>query len=197
MSGGHGFLTVLALETATPFLSVGLLRLEDGREVSSVERIERVERAHAERALEQIEDAFIEAKLPPFADLIVVGTGPGSYTGVRIAASLGLGLARAWNAVAVGVPTLEAVAATRDGTVAATWDARKGCVYCALYTVEGGFIHQAPVPVGKRSLEDFEKLVPDGAIWVRDEAPSGLALARLGLERFSRGQVGELELSYL
>ncbi len=197
MSGGQSLLTVLALETATPYLSIGLLRLEDGREVSAVERIERVDRSHAERALEYIQDVFRDAKIEPFADLIVVGTGPGSYTGVRVAASLGLGLARAWNAGALGVPTLEAVAASRDGTVAVTWDARKGSVYCALYTVEGGFIHQTPVPIGKRSLEDFEKLVPDGATWVRDEAPGGLALARLGLERFRPGQVGELELSYL
>ncbi len=194
---GQGSVRVLALETATPYLSVGLLEVDGNLETLKLERAERVERAHAELALGCVQDIFLEANLEPRADVIIVGTGPGSYTGVRVAASLGLGLARAWDAPLIGVPTLDVIAAAHDGLVAATWDARKGNVYSAVYRVVNGVILETPVPIEKRSLEDFEKIVPDGAIWVRDEAPSGLVLARLGLERFKRGEVGELELSYL
>jgi tRNA threonylcarbamoyladenosine biosynthesis protein TsaB len=193
----HGSVRVLALETATPYLCVGLLERDGDLETVKLEHAERVERAHAELALEHVQNLFLEANLKPHADVIAVGTGPGSYTGVRVAASLALGLARAWSVVVIGVPTLEVIAAAHDGLVAVTWDARKGKVYSAVYNVERGGVLETPVPIEKRSLEDFEKIVPDGALWVRDEAPGGLALARLGLERFRRGEDGELELSYL
>ncbi len=188
---------VLALETATPYLSVGLLTVDGDLETIKLERAERVERAHAELALGHIQNIFLEANLEPCADVIAVGTGPGSYTGVRVAASLALGLARAWSAVVIGVPTLDVIAAAHKGFVAVTWDARKGNVYSAVYHVSNGVILETPVGIEKRTLEHFEKIAPDGAFWVRDEAPSGLALARLGLERFKRGEIGELELSYL
>jgi tRNA threonylcarbamoyladenosine biosynthesis protein TsaB len=194
---GHGTVRVLALETATPYLSVGLLEVNGDLEMIKLERAERVERAHAELALGCVQDIFLEANLEPRADVIAVGTGPGSYTGVRVAASLALGLARAWNAVVIGVPTLNVIAAAHDGLVAVTWDARKGNVYSAVYCVAHGSILETPVGIEKRTLENFEKLIPDGALLVRDEAPSGIALARLGLERFRRGEIGELELSYL
>ena len=196
---------VLALETATPFLVAGLLEVRDGHELVAIERSERVERAHAERALGFVQGVFQAAKLEPQADLIVVGLGPGSYTGVRVGASLALGLARAWNARVIGVPTLEAIAATHDGLVAVTLDARKDNVYGAVYRVtgdvsggvSGGSMLEVIVPTGKYALESFTKLVPDGATWLQDVSPSGLALARLGLERFERGEESKLELSYL
>jgi tRNA threonylcarbamoyladenosine biosynthesis protein TsaB len=193
----HGSVRVLALETATPYLSIGLLEVAGDLETIKLEHTEQVDRAHAELALGCIQNIFLEAGLEPCADVIAVGTGPGSYTGVRVAASLALGLARAWNAVVIGVPTLDVIAAAHDGLVAVTCDARKGNVYSAVYRTAHGLILETPVPIEKRTLENFEKLVPDGAIWVRDKAPSGLVLARLGLERYRRGEVGELELSYL
>ncbi len=192
---------VLALETATPFLVAGLLELHDGLETLALERSERVERGHAERALGFVQEVFQAATLEPRAELIVVGSGPGSYTGVRVGASLALGLARAWNARVIGVPTLEAIAAAHDGLVAVTLDARRDNVYGAVYRVSGGVpgasILEVIVPIRKHALEDFTKLVPDGASWLRDASPSGLALARLGLQAFERGKESKLELSYL
>ena len=192
---------VLALETATPFLVAGLLERRNGHEALALERSERVERAHAERAVAFVQEAFQAVKLEPQADLIVVGTGPGSYTGVRVGASLALGLARAWNARVIGVPTLEAIAATHNELVAVTLDARKDNVYGAVYRVmggvSGGSILEVIVPTAKYALEAFAKLVPDGAAWLRDVPPSGLALARLGLQRFEHGDESSLELSYL
>lgn len=192
---------VLALDTATPFLVAGLLELCDGHEALALERSERVERAHAERAMGFVQDVFQAAKLEPRAELIVVGTGPGSYTGVRVGASLALGLARAWNARVIGVPTLEAIAAAHNGLVAVTLDARKDNVYGAVYHVSGGvpggLVLKVIVPAEKYALEVFTNFVPDGAVWLRDASPSGLALARLGLQRFEHDKESNLELSYL
>ena len=94
-------MNILALETSTPFLVLGWT---DGQEVR--EAIHHVERAHAEKI-----SHYLTEFNTPRAEMIVVGAGPGSYTGVRVAASYALGLARAWQAQVVRVSTLEAIAA--------------------------------------------------------------------------------------
>jgi tRNA threonylcarbamoyladenosine biosynthesis protein TsaB len=187
---------ILALETSTPYFCVGLLEVENDLEVFSLSQTEFVDRAHAELGISKIQVLFETANLEPRADLIVVGTGPGSYTGVRVAASLGLGLARVWKASVVGVSTLEAIAATRDGVVAVSLDARRGNVYSAIYQVLNGRILEVLNGVEKRILEDFQALIPNDAVKLEDVPPSALALARLGLERFKRGET-ELTLEYL
>lgn len=187
---------ILALETSTPYFCAGLLEVENDLEVLKLEHIDFVDRAHAELGIEKIQNLFLSANLEPRADLIVVGAGPGSYTGVRVAASLGLGLARVWKAKLVGVSTLEAIAATRDGVVAVSLDARRGNVYSAMYQVLNGSILEILHNVEKRSLEDFQALIPENAITLSDVAPNPLVLARLGLERFKRGET-ELMLEYL
>lgn len=187
---------ILALETSTPYFCAGLLQVENDLEVLKLEQVDFVDRAHAELGISKIQSLFQSANLEPRADLIVVGTGPGSYTGVRVAASLGLGLARVWKASVVGVSTLEAIAATRDGVVAVSLDARRGNVYSAIYQVLNGRILEVLSVVEKRVLEDFQALIPEHAIQLSDVAPNPLALARLGLERFKRGKT-ELTLEYL
>jgi tRNA threonylcarbamoyladenosine biosynthesis protein TsaB len=187
---------ILALETSTPYFCAGLLQVENDLEVLKLEQVDFVDRAHAELGISKIQSLFQSANLKPHADLIVVGIGPGSYTGVRVAASLGLGLARVWKAKVVGVSTLEGIAATRDGVVAVSLDARRGNVYSAIYHVLNGRILEVLHGVEKRSLEDFQALIPEHAIKLSDVAPNPLALARLGLERFKRGET-ELTLEYL
>jgi tRNA threonylcarbamoyladenosine biosynthesis protein TsaB len=187
---------ILALETSIPYFCAALLEVENDLEVFSLSQTEFVDRAHAELGISKIQVLFETANLEPRADLIVVGTGPGSYTGVRVAASLGLGLARVWKAKVVGVSTLEAIAATRDGVVAVSLDARRGNVYSAIYQVLNGRILETLNGVEKRILEDFQALIPNDAVKLEDVPPNPLALARLGLERFKRGET-ELVLEYL
>lgn len=187
---------ILALETSTPYFCAALLELEDDLEVFAFEQTECVDRAHSELGISKIQSLFETANRQPYANLIVVGTGPGSYTGVRVAASLGLGLARVWQAKVVGVPTLEAIAATRDGVVAVSLDARRGNVYSAIYHVLDGKIIEILHGVEKRILEEFQTLIPNDAVKLEDVPPSALALARLGLERFKRGET-DLTLEYL
>lgn len=66
---------------------------------------------------------------------IVVGSGPGSFTGVRIAASVAKGLCFATGARLYAYSSLEAVAAGTGapGKICATFDARRGEVYAAAY----------------------------------------------------------------
>lgn len=186
---------VLGIETSTTSLSLGWLEVSAGLVTRSTSHSELIGRAHSELILGKLE-AFMAAQGATRADVIAVGVGPGSYTGVRVGVSLALGLARGWNASAVGVPSLEGIAAQRDGVVAVTLDARKGMVYSAVYHLHDQVILETLVGIAKRPLEEFSALVPSEAIWLRDAAPDGLALTRLGLAAQQRGQTS-VEISYL
>ena len=186
---------VLGIETSTTYLSFGWLEVSNGIVTRSASHSALIGRAHSEQILGQLE-TFMAAQSATRADVIAVGVGPGSYTGVRVGVSLALGLARGWNASAVGVPSLEAIAGQRDGVIAVTLDARKGMVYSAVYRVQDQVILETLVEIAKRPLEEFAALAPPDAIWLRDAAPDGLALARLGLAAQQRGQTS-LEISYL
>jgi tRNA threonylcarbamoyladenosine biosynthesis protein TsaB len=68
--------------------------------------------------------------------LVVVATGPGSFTGLRVGVSLAKGVASALGIPLVGVPTLDVVASQfRDvgRDVVALVDAGRGQVYAAAY----------------------------------------------------------------
>ena len=186
---------VLGIETSTTYLSLGWLEVTAGTVRRSAAHSALIGRAHSELILGQLK-AFMAEQSAVAPDVIAVGVGPGSYTGVRVGVSLALGLARGWNASAVGVPSLEAIAGQRDGVVAVTLDARKGMVYSAVYRVQDQVILETLVSVAKRPLEEFAVFAPRDAIWLRDAAPDGLTLARLGLAARQRGQTS-VEISYL
>ncbi|WP_019585399.1 tRNA (adenosine(37)-N6)-threonylcarbamoyltransferase complex dimerization subunit type 1 TsaB [Deinococcus apachensis] len=182
----------LALDTATPFLTLALA-WEGGEATFS----EEVGRAHAERLADAAQGLFERAGLPFRAGQIVIGTGPGSYTGVRVGASYALGLARVWGAPVLGVSTLEALVHGPDGTVpegevAVSLDARRGNVYGAVYEVREGVVTRVVHPPARRPLEEFEALAA-GLPHHRDIAPNGLALLRAGL---AHGET-EWALAYL
>jgi tRNA threonylcarbamoyladenosine biosynthesis protein TsaB len=160
-------MNVLALETSTEHLVLGWLG-ETPKEASH-----HLGRAHAESLTAHLE-AFMYGLPKP--DLVAVGAGPGSYTGVRVAASLGLGLARAWGVEVVRVSTLAAIAATQSGLVAVSLNALRGNVYCAVYQDQTVLLE-----VAKRPKTEFLAQIPDGAVHFDDVPPSGLGLARLAL----------------
>jgi tRNA threonylcarbamoyladenosine biosynthesis protein TsaB len=69
-------------------------------------------------------------------DLIAVGTGPGSYTGIRVGLAAVRGLAEGLKIPALGIGTLRIIAENCIQVaewVAVMLDARRGSVYAALY----------------------------------------------------------------
>lgn len=134
--------TVLAFETATEACSLALLDDNGERHCHEV-----VPRGHSQRVFGMLRELVPGGDLVAAGvDLLAYGSGPGSFTGLRIAASLAQGLAFSTGLPAAGVPTLAALAQTalRNGAagpedaVLCTLDARINEVYGALYTYAGG-----------------------------------------------------------
>ena len=123
---------LLAIETSSDACSAALLIGNQYTERFCIER-----NRHSERLLPMIEDLLTEAKLTP-QDLQVValGAGPGSFTGLRIGAGVAHGLAIGSGARIVSVSSLAALASAhcqKLKSLMVAIDARMGEVYYAAY----------------------------------------------------------------
>jgi len=126
---------LLAFDTSTEYLSLALMQ-EDGLSTFNV----LAGQSHSQLILPQIQVLLDGAGLR-LADLhgIAFGAGPGSFTGVRIAAGVVQGLAFGAGLPVVGICTLQALAeASGADKVIACLDARMGEVYHAAYVRASG-----------------------------------------------------------
>jgi len=123
-------MNLLAFDTSTEYCS---LALQKGDEVFAFDI--NAGQTHSQIILPQIQALLGEAKLS-LSDLqgIAFGAGPGSFTGVRIAAGIAQGLGFGADLPVVDICTLLALAETSGASkVIACLDARMGEVYHAVY----------------------------------------------------------------
>ena len=155
---------LLAIDTSSRIGSIALL---DGDDVA--ERFIATPREQADLVLPLIDDVLAsrDVRLEDL-DAFVLGRGPGSFTGIRIAASVLQGLAFAAERPVVSVSSLEALAqrawrelGIEDALVCV--DARMQEVYLARYVVRAG----------RATLVGEERLVPPRDVAApRDPAPA-------------------------
>ncbi len=125
---------VLAFDTSAAHCAAALL----SGGVIVAERFEPMEKGQAERLLPMLDAVLAEAGCG-WHDLtaLAVGTGPGNFTGVRIAVAAARGLALALGVPAVGVTRLEALAHGLPRPVTVIEDARRGEAYVQRFAAEG------------------------------------------------------------
>src|SRR5437867_10667510 len=140
-------MNLLAIDTSTDFCSVAASRGE-----ALFARHERAGQRHAERILDMVDQVLVEAQLE-FAQIqgIAYGAGPGSFTGLRIAAGVTQGLALARGVGVIGVGSLLALSeeAGKDGAggrMIACLDAHMGEVYHAAYRRAGAGWEEVSAP---------------------------------------------------
>jgi tRNA threonylcarbamoyl adenosine modification protein YeaZ len=131
---------ILAFDTSAAHCAAALLL---GDRV--ILRDEAMEKGQAERLVPLLEEVLAEGGIR-WRDLkaLAVGTGPGNFTGVRIAVAAARGLALGLGIPAVGVTRLEALAHGLPRPIVVIEDARRGQVYVQMFTPEGaGVAHLA------------------------------------------------------
>lgn len=117
----------LVLETSTPLASIALIS-PDG---SVDERKFESDRHHNARLFEPLQELLAETRNGKIG-LVLVGSGPGSYSGTRVGISAALGVAIAANCPAAAVPSILAVPAMwAGGPCLAIGDARRGTFWTA------------------------------------------------------------------
>jgi tRNA threonylcarbamoyl adenosine modification protein YeaZ len=128
---------VLALDTSTPAVTAGLVR--EG--VLLAERVETDGRKHGELLMPAVQAVCAEAGVTlPDLDAVVVGAGPGPFTGLRVGMVTAAALGDALGIPVHGVCSLDAVAAAAlplTGNLLVVTDARRREVYWAAYEAEG------------------------------------------------------------
>jgi len=157
-------LRLLAIETATTACSAALWI--DG---AVEERYALAPRQHAALILPMIESLLVAAELRPGQlDAVAFGRGPGSFTGVRIAAGVVQGIALGADLPVVPVSTLAALAGgarrmTGAQGVLAALDARMDDVYWGVFDTARGDL---PVLVGTESVNRPGQVpLPDSGDW--------------------------------
>ena len=127
---------VLALDTATPTLVAGVARWSaaDGAQVLAEQAVPSGTR-HAELLTPAIRDALADAGVTRAnLEAVVVGLGPGPFTGLRVGVVTAAALGDALGLPVVGVCSLDAVG---SGARTVVTDARRKEVYWATYGADG------------------------------------------------------------
>jgi tRNA threonylcarbamoyladenosine biosynthesis protein TsaB len=200
---------VLALETSTDDGSCALWCDGDVRLARCP-----AGRPHSETLLPLVRQLMEEAGIAfPQLDAIAFGSGPGAFTGLRIACGLAQGLAIAAGVPLVPVGSLMALAdAGNAPRVLALLDARMGEVYAATFIRDAaGMLSAAtdaavapPVAVAIPAGTGWvacgnapavypllaERLLAAGIAWPGPATPAADAVARLAAKQLARGEPG-------
>ena len=128
---------VLALDTATPAVTAGVVEVTPGATATRGLRVAHDARKHGELLLPGALAACADAGVAlSEIDAVVVGAGPGPFTGLRVGMVTAAALGDALGVPVHGVCSLDAIAADVgevDGPLLVVTDARRREVYWAAY----------------------------------------------------------------
>jgi tRNA threonylcarbamoyl adenosine modification protein YeaZ len=179
-AAGAGTKTVLAVDTSTPIVVTGVAEVTDGavRELA-LGRAENA-RGHAEVLTTLILTALTDAGVRrDDLDAVVVGCGPGPFTGLRVGIATGAGFGDALGLPVYGVCSLDAIAvqafsaAPQAHDLLVVTDARRREVYYARYA-DGARV-DGPAVSGPADLHEAlaDTRIDRVAGWPSHAAPFG------------------------
>jgi tRNA threonylcarbamoyladenosine biosynthesis protein TsaB len=158
---------ILALDASTPVTAVALAR---DREILT--EVSTTGRGASETLLPAVHDALdLAGEELGSVELVLVGVGPGTFTGIRIAAataralSAGTGIALAKNST---LDALAAPALSCSPDVLAVLDARRGQVFARRFSETGPTSGVYCVRPEELSVDGEPVLIGDGAVRYRE-----------------------------
>ena len=142
----------LILDSATNKLYVSLVI--DGNIV--YETYTSSEKGHSKTIMVEVENACKKGGIELInIDKVIVGNGPGSYTGVRMAVTVGKMLATLTNNIELHIiSTLVLMASGLNGKVLSTIDARRGNCFGCIYDLDNNSFVQVEGLYERVSLEN-------------------------------------------
>jgi tRNA threonylcarbamoyl adenosine modification protein YeaZ len=169
---------VLALDTATPAVTAGVVELTATGVTTRSVRIAHDPRKHGELLMPGVLAACAEAGIGlREVDAVVTGAGPGPFTGLRVGMVTAAALGDALGVPVHGVCTLDAIA--RDagpvvgGNLLVVTDARRREVYWAAYDTHA---RRLTGPHVERPADLAERVVDLGVVAAAGGSADGLDL---------------------
>jgi tRNA threonylcarbamoyladenosine biosynthesis protein TsaB len=163
---------ILALDASTPVTTVAVAR-GNARDREVLAEISTTGRGASEALLPAVHDVLdLAGEQLGSVELILAGVGPGTFTGIRIAAataralSAGTGIALAKNST---LAALAAPALSCSPDVLAVLDAKRGQVFARRFSEAGETTGIHCVRPGALAVEGTPLLVGDGAVRYRRE----------------------------
>lgn len=144
----------LILDSATNKLYVSLVI----DEIVVYETYTSSEKGHAKTIMVEIENACKKGGIELInVDKVIVGIGPGSYTGVRMAVTVGKMMATMAESIKLySISTLVLMASGFDGKVLSTIDARRGNCFGMIYDMNSDSYIQNEALYERALLENNE-----------------------------------------
>lgn len=173
-------MTLLAIDCAASLCAACVYDQTTGQTLGR--EVRDLGKGHAEQLMDVIAEA-LAASGQAYSDLdaLAVSIGPGSFTGVRVGVSTARGLALALKIPAIGVTTLEAIAAEAFGGnaeaagistgVLAAIDAGRDGIYAGVYDKLGGVLYDPSI----LTLEGAARLASDGGFALAGSASGRIA----------------------
>ncbi len=164
---------ILAIDTSTAACSAALFDISGA---CVAQRDEMIGRGHSERLVPML-DELLDGRR---ADSILVGVGPGSFTGIRVGLAAAQGLSIAWGCELNGISSLALLAASAqsDGDLAAAVNGGHGELFVQQFaagTLEptSELFNLPPAEAGRKI--DAELVVGPGAQALVEERGTGRA----------------------
>ncbi len=142
----------LAFDTSSPVLTIAV-----GDEAGIINEADLwLPRGHMAKLIPTIGDLLSKSRLRiQDVEIIVIGSGPGSYTGLRIGMVMARTFAQMLKIPIIGIPSLDAIAqrnARDKSLICPVIDAKRGEVYTAFYKADDGKVSR---------LTEFKAIKPD------------------------------------